>query len=903
MTAAVPTFSQIKAQVAAIRQKLPDARLIGIRASGRWTGESPRRDGEHSYVIRQCDSPLAMRMALREPVEAETTLVLITNLDDTQLSDDILLRLPKQKLFQIKPWEIVRSLFQAHAVDRRLTRHGWIAQALLEEIPTEGYPPARAGFLDAERVWPLLLRKEIGLMAESPDLAALLKWSLDGEGNSRFRMASDEFRLGTIEWLSEKAGPVAAAVLHCIEKLDGPDAVALGLAAGVVFHPAAIGQLERATGKLEERFLGGKSQPPALMQRWSAAAAEVVRALRHTDSRIFWQTLQRGDEILKDVQADALAHLSDNSPLGFDQRLARFGRELLGALRLEPRPSGSGVSQGQVAALEPLTAARDAVRAHDQANQEGRRLERIEMSVRLVRWLERIRTAPKSPPLSLAEAAEDYLAEGSFVDWARLCLRSDDPVRELSAGYTRLFGEVTRIREDQSAHFARLLADWTSAGSVGDEIVPVERILERVVAPLAAQQPVLVIVIDGMSGAVCRELLADVTKHEWTLLAEEGRGTMRPGLAAIPSKTEASRTSLLCGVLRQGAAADEKAGFAQHSALLAHCRSGSPPVLFHKLSLRESSEGLLAPEVRKEIESSHRRVVGVVVNAVDDHLEKGEQIDTRWSRDEIRVLPTLLHEARLASRLVILVSDHGHILDCQAEGRPQTAAEPDGGERWRPDDGAVKTGELVIAGSRVILPASRRLIVPWSEKVRYGMKKNGYHGGASPQEMVVPIAVLCATGDDPVGWTEARVAIPSWWDEAAPPILTSQPEPRLKPAKPKPSGRLFDLDDDQATPAAEVSGKTAVAAALALPDWVARLLASEVFKDQKKLGGRTIPADEVFGRILAALDSRGGKMTSATLARTLECPPMRLRSMLAIVRRVLNVDGYGVLTKDDASDT
>ena len=37
MTATAPTFSQIKAQVAAIRKKLPEARVIGIarRALGR----------------------------------------------------------------------------------------------------------------------------------------------------------------------------------------------------------------------------------------------------------------------------------------------------------------------------------------------------------------------------------------------------------------------------------------------------------------------------------------------------------------------------------------------------------------------------------------------------------------------------------------------------------------------------------------------------------------------------------------------------------------------------------------------------------------------------------------------------------------------------------------------------
>jgi hypothetical protein len=45
---ATPTFSQIKAQVTAIRQKVPQARAIGIRSPGRWTGHPQEQDGEHA---------------------------------------------------------------------------------------------------------------------------------------------------------------------------------------------------------------------------------------------------------------------------------------------------------------------------------------------------------------------------------------------------------------------------------------------------------------------------------------------------------------------------------------------------------------------------------------------------------------------------------------------------------------------------------------------------------------------------------------------------------------------------------------------------------------------------------------------------------------------------------------
>ena len=820
-------------------------------------------------------------------MDEATTKILITPLEEKDLSDDILLRLAKRRLFPIDTWQIVRSLFQASTVDPRLTRFGWIADMLLDLVPAEGYPAARGGFLDADTVWPLLLRYGIGLTAETPDLTSLLKWSLDADAAARFRGAGQAFREAATGWLAEKAGPVAEVVLSCVARLERPDAVPLGLAVGVVYHKAAASKLERASGKLEERFLGSGQPPEAtLVQRWSTAATEVVRALRHTDARAYRQTLQRADEILAEVQAEGFAYLSDVSPLGFDQRLGRFGQCLAGVLANKAWD-----------VLDGLVEARQVVRDHDQSAREGRRLERVDMAVRLVRWLgERSRQAGVDPK-SLALAADEHLRDGGFVDWARLSLRSGDPVQVLSEAYVLLFEAVTQIRETQAHRFARLLVDWTAAGSQADDLVPVERFLEQIVAPFAVDTPVLVIVIDGMSVAVCRELLSDLLRHEWVALCEPGRNFNRPGIATIPSVTEFSRTSLLTGRLQQGSSNEERAGFAEHPALLAHCRAGSPPVLFHKATLQESDDAVLAADVRKEIGSAHRKIVGVVINAVDDNLLKGGQIDTRWSRDEIKVLPALLHEARMARRLVVLVSDHGHVLDCQTQARPG-----EGGERWRVASGEPAADELLIQGQRVAVEG-HRLIAPWSERVRYGMMKNGYHGGLTPQEMVVPIVVLSSSDKFPAGWREQPVDTPAWWDD---PVrvetLVVQPKPVLKPAKPEP-GTLFDLRGGEETHEEPKKAGEPKKAEEPCPAWVPRLLASAVFEQQKQLGGRGLPADELFAKLLGMLDGRGGKMTSVALARALEFPALRLPGLLAKVQRVLNIDGYAVLSRDDASDT
>ncbi len=609
-------------------------------------------------MIEQCDSPLAMRIALREK-EDDATTVLITGLEDGDLGDDILVRLARRKLTPIDSWQIVKSLFKAHSIDPRITRHTWIAEHLMELVPREGCPAATGGFLDAETVWPIVLGRGIGLVGERPDLQALLKWSIEKDHVERFQKAPESFRKGAAEWLAEMAGPAASLILDCVCANERPDALPIGLAAGVVFHPKVAGRLERATGKLEERYLGGESPSSGAIGRWSVAATEVVR-LQLTDPKAKRQQLGRADEVLREIGAEAFAHLSDTSPLGFDQRLAAFGSKLADTL-----------TQTGSRDLDALSDARRAILAHDFAGREGRRLQRVDMAMRLVRWLPGEQRTPEGPE-SLSEAATYLLAEGGFVDWARLTLRTGDPVRELSEAYGRLFNQVRELREEHARRFADLLKDWTAAGSTGHDVLPVESILERIVGPLAAEVPVLVILIDGMSVAVYRELLADITRHEWVALAEEGRGANRPGLATIPSVTETSRTSLFCGRLAHGGADQETTGFVVLPALVTQCRSGSPPVLFHKPGLREAGDASLAGEVRREIGSSQRRIVGVVVNAVDDHLLKGEQIDTRWSRDEIKVLPALLHEARIANRVVVIVSDHGHVLDCGTEniGRP-----------------------------------------------------------------------------------------------------------------------------------------------------------------------------------------------------------------------------------------
>ena len=640
--------------------------------------------------------------ALQEQTPEATATVLVTNVPDEQISYDIRVRLARRKFYTINNWQIVKELFQARYIDPRVVEQGWIAERLLDGVPHQGYLPVPNGVLDAETVWGLLLEQQLGLATARPDLVALLKWSMDAENTQRYVRVPDSVRQAVKAWIAESAGLATEAVLECVQANERPDALPVGLALAVVYHRDAAGKLDKAAGRME-KYVGQAHLDELVARQWQAAATEVVR-LHVPDAKARGAWLQRADEILQAVQADDYAHLSPTSPLGYNQRLARFGKALADV-----------VDSSQTEMPEAFHQAyRDVIR-HDLSQKGSRAVQRVEMAARLARWLVGLRNGvfagaraglptppkrltvrspargrpavgevarsgdrPQPEAASLAEAAREHALAGGFIDWARHTLRGGEPVRELAEAYTRLLTKVTQIVEQKNRRFAQLLRDWIAAGSKGDDVLPVERVLDELVAPLAAQAPVLVLVIDGMSYAVFRELVDDITRQDWAEIRRQDRGPVWPGIAAIPSLTEVCRASLLCGKLRQGQASDEKTGFAEHAGLLRHCRSGAPPVLFHKDALQETGEASLAEGVIREIESPRRRVVGVVINAVDDHLLKGDQLDIRWSGDEIKVLPKLLYEARAAGRMVVLATDHGHVLDFQTECRPHEQ-----GDRWR----------------------------------------------------------------------------------------------------------------------------------------------------------------------------------------------------------------------------
>jgi hypothetical protein len=877
MNGTAPAASQVRAQVAAIhKKKRAEERCIGIRVSGGWDGEETAEIEGQPYRFVWCDSALAVREAL---VEHESTpdvgLVVVTAVDEAELGSDVLARLARRRLHRIDPWGTVMSLFSAREAAPGLRGKRWMAEALLESAPADGYRAVPSGVLDEETVFSILLERRLGIDVARPVTRDLLAWCLQPESATRLATVGAEIRGALAAWIERAAGASGRLVLSCVEAGYGAEAVPIGLACNVLFDPARPAEVREAAVRLE-RYVGNVTVPQAGAVEWAAAAVELVeRIAADSGEAAASRLLERSDLLLGDLRVDGFAHLSRFSPLGFEQRLDRFGKRLHSTLKgkLEEVP-------------RELSELAESILAHRGARRWPERAAKVEMAMRLLRWLVRGADAAVG---SFEEAALAYARDGGFVDWARHSISGGDGVGTLHKAYGRLGELCLERREAENKRFAELLVSWTEAGSTGDGVVRVEEVLARVVAPAAAAAAVLLVVVDGMSFAVFRELIADISSQGWIDLGPEGASWPVPVVAALPSVTEVSRASLFVGRLANGASDLEKKAFSAHADLLAVSKSGAPPVLFHKSTLSETGGFELAPDVRNAIASEKQRVVGVVVNAVDDHLLKGGQIEVPWTLKHVPVLRHLLQAARDAGRIVVMTSDHGHVLERGTDFR-----KGDSGERFRADDGQPLEDEMVIKGSRVVLPEPGRMIAPYRENLRYAVKKHGYHGGVTPQECLIPLAVLTRQVQAPKGWEELPFYRPAWWDGPLAEALEWR-EVRaahhgLRP--PVPERETLPLLAAMEASTRDVS-----------QEWVAKVLASEVFASQVKLAGQRAPKPAEVAKFLAALDELGGVALKTALALKLEQPEIRMNGLIAGIRRLLNVDGYAVVAYDELSET
>lgn len=926
-----PSVRQIVAQVDAILRHDPTATVIGIRAQGdeNWPARVPI--GDREFSLAWCPSPISVREQLvafadeagalsGQSSATAPGLVVLTPLSDQALGADVVARLSRGKVFPVEAWDMLRHAFQAKEIDSRLARWSWVAEALLENLPAGGYPPARGGVLDVDTAWSHTLRSVLGMSTEQggrPDLPSVLRWTLSPEAARRYGGLNEKARRQIGEWLIEILGSCGRLIGQVLDAGYGGELMPIALVCGIVLDrpegTPVSPELLAAAVRLE-KFTGGVPVPMREGLRLYAAAVQVAGAM---DSSTLMPILDVADRLAESLHLTNFAHLSNDLPSGFSSRLMLFADAITAFLAAQSTSGAEKKVAVRSAATDAVLVAGQCVIAHRLATHQAHRVRRVEMSMRLVRWLAQ---ADAPPHLGLEAQVKAYADDGAYADWARLALLGGDEL----AGATRAYGalrEAARVRRDaMNKQFSQALAAWNQGGCPKlQSVIPVEQIVTDVLAPAAALAPVLLLVVDGLSFPIYRELLEDAQRQGWNEVLPNGSEQAAAGLATIPSITEISRTSLFCGRLIQGQAANEKSGFAQHPALIPLVpsnRLSAKPVLFHKGDLTAGGDGIgLSEAVRDAIGSRERKVVAIVFNGVDDHLSGSDQLNQRWTLDDLRLIKPILYEARNAGRLALITADHGHLIDEAThvlaglnDGTDKASAKSAGfamGDRWRNLAGApVSAEEVLLSGGRVMAPSGQQqVVVPWSEALRYGSRKNGYHGGITLQEMLVPIAVLTTGGSAPEGFRYAPSALPAWWDLAVlsgPTQASTRAQATLKAPAKKAKGPsaadalqhpLFEL------PAAETPQQMQPKSPDS--DWIAGLLVSSVFVSQKQWVARAAVKDDEIRALLEALSERGGKISKAALAGRLSMPLMRVSGFVNAARRLLNVDQAPVIILDE----
>ncbi|MBI4865890.1 MAG: BREX-2 system phosphatase PglZ [Candidatus Wallbacteria bacterium] len=782
MKFATPTPSQLRVKVAAILQKVPAATRIGLRAGSAWAGPPDLEVGGRRVPVVWCPSVLEFRETMTDPELRGKLAVLLTDREEAELGADALARLARGRLELIDRWEIVCELFRAQSLDPRLVGLSWMSDQLIEQAHPDGYPAVAGGVLDAETAWAVILKSALEFSSGRPDAKAVLRWTCNPTGVKAFLDASAEMKSDLRTWLESSAGPLGALLLRAVEAGHGADALSLGLALETVDPERAdemAGDSESLRAALRdcqvrlERYLGGSAPSTQDSRLWASLAADLAKErLLRPGQRDVQDVLARLDDVLRELRAEPFARGSDFSPMGLQQRLEDFAAAIDRLLEASVQPAAPGLTP-QVSSLQPpasslkpqassLLSEVDTAAAfllmHALMRVDAARRRTVQMAWRLCRFV----SAPAMPgtPDSLAKMAASYATEGSYADWARSVLWEGDSNPTFNRSLRKLRSRLLELREAQNQRFGESLVQLCAASADVPGMLTVEQVLDEVVAPLASQSPLLMLVLDGVGHPILRELVADLDMRGWIELLPSGRKDPLLVLSGLPSKTEVSRTSLLCGKLAVGGQNEERQGFVKHPGLVNASGSRNAPALFHKAELNDREGGLADPVVAA-LGNTRQRVVGVVLNAVDDHLAKGDQLAVRWSGDTVPLLRQLLETAKLAGRIVVLTSDHGHVLerDCVA------APDDTGGDRWRADDGKLRAGEVVLRGPRILGGRGGSIIVPWTEKLRYGMKRHGYHGGVTPQEVLVPLVVLTTHSVPPEGWAEAPSTVPIWWEQ------------------------------------------------------------------------------------------------------------------------------------------
>lgn len=846
----------------------------------------PVEDGNRRNIrVTHAGSVLAITDAWQEHVAHEGDLLVITtDVSDDQVGLDLIGHMVRSRTITVDKPDIVKQLFGATDLDPRMYREQgqWLLDALIEAIPATGWPQ-RGAVLTLDTAMRALVGVRLTLESVvnggSVDMDALLAWSRTELGPEQFATLAPEERAGITAWLAEAAGEAAPLLLRLVESGRGSDATALGVLASVLSDKeataetaVALGSLFGGVGLRTSELHAYTRAVEGVLARWIGDAAAPGAAGEPARARVL-NVVERADEL--GASAHLLPALAKNPllPSGFRARLHRL-------------------AQGLADGPEPAQAALHDLCEHQlAAHFFPERVRLAEMAVRLARWT----ATAETNVVSVDQAVHAHAADWGWVDRALAQLwvgdATDDPI--LDQAYRTVHDAARDRRSRLDEEFAAVLAPWArhACSTNSEGALLIEDVLRKIVVPLAEHRLPLVLVLDAMSSAVAAQLGEELTMAgRWFELAPVA-GRRTAAVAMLPSVTTVSRTALLCGRPMNGGQSVEKDGFSSFWRQNRHREAE----LFHKGDIPGPAGHRLDPRLVAAI-AAEDVVVGVVLNTIDESLDHGQQSSVAdWTVNSIKYLPELLNTARAQGRPVVLVSDHGHVLDRTPRDAGPTVASGVESARWR--TGTAAPGEVPLSGPRV--PAGG-IVAAWSEDIRYTPRKAGHHGGASLAELTVPVLVLAPTAElAPTGWSvlPRESTRPMWWEE---PGVTAATAVVVPPKTTKPSKKA-PLETTKSGSAAPAAAPTVVADAG--PTLGEQVVTTKIYESQK-IYVRKSPDRKVVAAVIDALDAAGGTLSLAAVGTAVIASGGRAQTrsegFVTMLTRLLNVEGYDVISLIDA---
>lgn len=794
-------------------------------------------------------------------------------------------------------------------------RRSSLARYLLATATNQTYR-APAGRLTEAAMWETWLTGRFGLDAPGGlALDTLLGWAaVDGRGGAFCEAMSEpaaaEVRDALFQFLG-RISPAAPPVWRAWESGRGSSVLAWALLAEGFDTLSEAAQLWLRQRLKQE--LGIEDVADAARAA-SDLGVSVGGALAYFDKKSAPHDRQR---LLG--AADALVdEPAVRKALGQHRRLPSAWRARLDALGRALEHAATGPTPEL---LDEASAALARLESHVlfPATSETNTVKRALMAVRLLAWLvarpDRRTEGQVAPHGDAVALGTWYAAEGGYIDWARNFARGSTG-DDFGRGVQAILRCADDARAELDERFARGLAAWIAARRPSSDVVPIDHALKRIAAPFIEgddDRSLLVLLMDGMAWAQAVELLQSMGERTmawgplaWHATAEGciGSAPVPAIFTTLPTTTEASRAAFFGGKALQpgdktSPAADPKR-FEAHRQMRALCSETVSPRLLLRAQ-GSTADGSLTQEALTLIDDGARRVVGIVVNAIDASLKRDPQQHPRWDVGAIKPLADLLDAARRAGRAILLASDHGHIPTTDRLLRVEGGAGP---SRWRPWEGdtdALADGEMKFSGEGVWAPKGKEAIVALKgDQKRYGKAPNaGEHGGVSLAEVVAPCILIGSATEradhDRAQWV-VGAHVPEWWllRVREPEVVETEPKKARRPKKSKPDNQLELLPPappDKA-PARPPKKKTSAAVDLSQHP----LAKSKLFTSLAR-------AEDTRQEVLKAVEflhALNGVATADAFAAAMGDLVWRVPGLVSKLQEVLNVDGYQVLSFDQA---